>query len=234
MALTTNYSHGYKLLLATDCIIFGFDQDRKLKILLVNRDVEPYKGKWALMGGFVRENENVDAAAERVLQTLTGLSDIYLEQLHAFGNVGRDEDPERVVSITYFALINIHEYDQELTQDFGAKWFAVDEFPDLVFDHNEMVKKAIRKLRLRATTKPIGFKLLPDKFTIPQLKSLYDVILGVDLDKRNFSRRVLSMGILKKLDEKERNTSKKGAFYYQFDEQKYNRLLEEGLHFSIK
>ena len=230
----TNYAHGEKMLIAVDCIVLGFDDDRKLKILLVNRDIEPLKGEWSLMGGLVNRDESADDAANRVLRKLTGLEDIYLEQLRAFTTVGRDLDPERVISIGYFALIDIENIDRQLSKDFGAEWFPLENAPDLIFDHNDMVKEAKEKLRLRAITKPIGFRLLPKKFTIPQLKSLYDAILETDLDKRNFSRRILSLDVLKKLDEKEKNFSKKGAFFYEFDQEKYEELLRKGLSFIIK
>jgi len=232
--IQTNYSEAKKMLVAVDCIVFGFDEDRKLKLLLVNRDREPHKGKWSLMGGFVDPEKETEAAANEVLRKLTGLDEIYMEQLRAFTEVGRDTDTERVISIAYFAIINISNHDKKISKEYGAEWFPVNEMPSLIFDHDIMVEEAKRRLKTRAMTKPIGFKLLPKKFTIPQLKSLYDLILETDLDKRNFSRRILDLGVLKKLDEKEKNFSKKGAFYYEFDDDKYHELLDKGLSFVIK
>ncbi len=228
----THYQHGDRVAVALDCIIFGFDRTG-LKLLLVKRDVEPEKGHWALMGGLLRHQESLDEAAQRVLHQLTGLKDIYLEQLTTFGAVDRDP-VERTISVAYYALINIEQHDHELARQSGAQWFSADEVPDLIFDHNRMVSAAREQLRLKASHRPIGFELLPEKFTMPDLQRLYEAIYDTTLDKRNFQRRILAMGIIYKLNEKQRNTSKKGAFLYRFDQEKYEQMVKEGLRLVFK
>lgn len=220
---------GQRVLLAIDCIIFGFD-GANIKLLLIHRNMEPEKDKWSLMGGFVNEKETPDEAANRVLEQLTGLKNVYMEQLHVFG--APDRDPvERTVSIAYFALIDIHQYEQQLTHAHHAEWFMLNELPDLIFDHNEMVKLAKKQLRYKAALHPILFQLLPEKFTIPQLQSLYEGIYQSKLDDRNFSRKILSTGLLVKLPEKEKLSSKKGAFYYRLDQSHYLENFESFLNF---
>lgn len=213
------YSHQTRVLAAVDCIIFGFD-GTELKILLIHRGFEPEMGKWSLMGGFVQPNENLDQAAAHVLKQLTGLEGVYLEQFYAFGT--SDRDPiERTVSIAYFALLDINKYQQQISEEFDAAWFPIKEFPELVFDHNQMVLMARKKLQEKALTHPILFELLPPKFTIPQMHSLYEGVYDISYDKRNFSRNILSTGLLVKLKEKEKASSRKGAFYYKLDKRKY-------------
>jgi len=214
-----------KISIAVDCIIFGFD-GLELKVLLIKRGFEPGLGEWSLMGGFVFENESANAAASRVLHSLTGLRNVYMEQVHTYGQVARDP-VERVISISYFALINILDYNTELQQKYHANWFPLNNLPPLVFDHGEMVLKAIEKLRKNAATKPIGFELLPTRFTMHQLRSLYEAIYGTVFDVRNFAKKVLSLGILRRLDEKDRDSSKKGAFYYIFDPAQYKKVSSE-------
>lgn len=225
----TQYQHHDRLLLAVDCIIFGFD-GRELKALFVKRGFEPEMGKWSLMGGFVKENESVEEAATRVLDQLTGLTDIYMEQLFCFGDVQRDPGG-RVVSIAFFALIKIDDYNEELMMQHNSKWFPLNRTPQLVFDHNEMIRLAQQRLQEKVATHPIGFALLPHKFTLQQLQSLYEAIYELQLDKRNFTRKIHSLNILRKLLEKEKASSKKGAFYYVFDKKKYEKLDKEGLRF---
>ena len=220
--------HPYqKFLLAVDCIIFGFDGQR-LKALFIKRAFNPGMNKWSLMGGFVQANEGVEEAASRILDQLTGLSNVYMEQLHCFGDVQRDPGG-RVISIAYFALINIADYSEEMMKEHNAKWFELTNIPALVFDHKQMVILAKERLQQKITNHPVGFALLPQKFTLRQLQTLYEAINETELDKRNFTRRILDLGILKKLDEKERGTSKKGSFYFVFDEQKYKKLDKEGI-----
>jgi len=227
------YSTHPKILLAVDSIIFGFNEnDHELKLLLLKRNFEPAKGKWSLMGGFVDPTESLDDAAKRIVSQLTGLEDVYMEQLYAFGEQNRDPGG-RIVSLAYFSLIKINEHDKELVKENSASWFSLSELPDLIFDHSEMVEKAMRKLRIRARTQPIGFELLPQRFTIPQLQRLYEAIYQTPFDKRNFRRKLLSMDLLEKLDEKEKETSKKGAYYYQFNSQKYEELLRKGFNFEL-
>ena len=184
------------------------------------------------MGGFVEPLESLDKAAKRIVKQLIGLHDVYMEQLYAFGALDRDPGG-RIVSVAYFSLIKINKHDRERVKEHGAEWFSLSELPELIFDHSEMVKKALRKLRIRARTQPIGFELLPEKFTIPQLQSLYEAIYDTPFDKRNFRRKILSMGLLEKLEEKEKETSKKGAFYYRFNKKKYGELLQKGLNFEV-
>jgi ADP-ribose pyrophosphatase YjhB (NUDIX family) len=223
------YKSQNRVLLAVDCMIFGFD-GKQIKALLIKRDFEPEKGKWSLMGGFVNKDESVDDAAARVLKELTGLTGIYMEQLYCFGDTKRDS-AGRVVSVAYSALINIAAYDEKLDRAHEAKWFSVNKLPALIFDHSQMVQKAKERLQQKASAYPIGFELLPSKFTLPQLQNLYESIYEMPLDRRNFTRKILSLGILKKLKEKEKESSRKGAFYFVFDRDKYNKLQHEGIKF---
>jgi 8-oxo-dGTP diphosphatase len=223
------YKNNDRILLAIDCIIFGFD-GKHLKGLFVKRRFEPQKDKWSLMGGFVNNQESVHDAAGRILNELTGLSDIYMEQLFCFGDTSRDPGG-RVVSVAYFALIKIDDYAEDLLETHNAKWCELDKMPRLIFDHKQMVKLALERLQQKVANHPIGFALLPDKFTLPQLQSLYEAIYETPMDKRNFTRKILSLGILNKLKEKEKVSSRKGAFFYTFDKAKYNQLEDEGLRF---
>lgn len=220
--------HYYKdydrILVALDCIIFGFDR-QNLNLLLIKRDFEPEKGKWSLMGGFLDKNESLDDAANRILFKLTGLKNIYLEQLQGFGAINRDP-VERTVSIAYYALINIHKHNKDLLSDYNAHWFPINEVPELIFDHGNMVKAAKVRLRYKASSQPVGFELLPEKFTLPELQQLYEVIYETEFDKRNFRRRMLSMDVLEKTNEKQKKYSKKGAFLYKFNDAKYNNHVK--------
>ncbi|MFM6976293.1 MAG: NUDIX hydrolase [Sphingobacteriaceae bacterium] len=215
----TPYHHQTKMLIAVDCIIFGFD-GKQLKLLLIQRALAPEVGKWSLMGGFVQQKENLDQAAARILKDLTGLSDVYLEELSVFSD--HDRDPvERTVSVAYFALVDINKYQLQLTDDYHAEWFDLNQHPQLIFDHTAMVEKAKIRLRYKAAFHPILFELLPAKFTLPQLQNLYEEVYHLEMDKRNFSRKILSMNLLEKLDEKDKENSKKGAWYYQLNKKKY-------------
>lgn len=211
---------------AVDCIIFGFDEEG-LKLLLLKRNFEPCKGEWSLMGGFLRPEENLDQAAERVLRDCTGLEKVYMEQLMTFSDVNRDPGA-RVVSAAYFALLDIRNYDQEAVQSYPAVWVQLEQVPPLVFDHNQMVAKALARLRRRATNCPVGFNLLPKEFTLPALQQLYEAIFGCKIDKRNFRKKMQSMNILLNTGKKDYSTSRKGAFLYSFDEKKYRDMLEKG------
>ncbi|MBZ4035879.1 NUDIX hydrolase [Flavobacterium sp. 17A] len=221
--MLNNYSSADKVLLAVDCIIFGFD-NAGLKILLIQRDFEPEKGKWSLIGGFLKRDEVLDAAATRILNTYTGLNDIYMEQLYAYSEIDRDP-VERTISVSYFALINIENHNAELIQNYHAEWFPINEAPNLIFDHNEMVQNAIKRLRYKTSVKPIGFELLPEKFTMRQLLELYEAILSKELDKRNFISKINSLEILNKLDEKDMQSSRKGSYLYTFNKEKYEEKL---------
>lgn len=219
--MTNYYSKNPKFYISVDCIIFGFSGG-ELSLLLLKRNFEPARGEWSLMGGFVQENESVDDAAKRVLAELTGLDEVYMEQVGAFGNVHRDPGG-RVVSIAYYALVNINEYDRELVRQHNAFWININELPPLIFDHSEMVEKARALMQQKASTKPIGFNLLPSLFTLSQLQSLYEAIYGEPLDKRNFRKRVAEMNYIEKTDKIDKTGSKRGAALYQFNENAYKQ-----------
>lgn len=213
------YSNQTRLLAAVDCIIFGFD-GQILKILLVHRGLEPEIGKWSLMGGFIQPEESADAAAVRILKKMTGLDGVYLEQLHTFSEPIRDPI-ERTLSISYFALIDIHQYEKQLNEAYHPEWFPINEMPELIFDHREMVRMAKEKLRYKAALHPLLFELLPKKFTLPQLQSMYECVYDSQFDKRNFSRKVLSTNLLVKQVEKDKAGSKKGAYFYKLNKKNY-------------
>ena len=223
------YSKQTRLLLAVDCIIFGFDGDN-LKILLIKRGFQPEKGNWSLMGGFVQPTESLDQASNRILKQLTGLDGVYLEQLHTFGDTKRDP-MERTVSTAYFALIDIHKYETQLSKDYHAEWFPLKRIPKLIFDQQEMVETAKRRIRYKAALHPILFELLPSKFTLPQLQTLYESVFNTTIDKRNFSKRVLATGLLIKLNDKDKAGSKRGAYYYQLNMKNYYAKFQAFLNF---
>ena len=215
-----HYSHKARMLVAVDCIIFGFD-GKALKILLVKRGLEPEAGKWSLMGGFVQNDENLANATARILKKLTGLENVYLEELHSFSEPGRDP-VERTISLAYFALIDIHKYERQISDEHHAEWFPLKKIPKLIFDHSKMVSAAKKRLRYKAAFHPILFELLPGRFSIPQLQNLYEQIYDVVMDKGNFSRKILSTRLLIRQAEKDKANSRKGAFYYKLDRKHYN------------
>ncbi|GAB3699934.1 NUDIX domain-containing protein [Spirosoma flavus] len=224
--MLAQYKEQHPYLLALDSIIFGFDGEG-LNVLLVERGVG--EKTWSLMGGWLQEQESLEEAAARIVFDLTGLKEVYLEQLHAFGNPNRDPIA-RTVSVAYFSLVKLADHATKLSDAFKAKWFSIYNLPNLLFDHSEMVTLAIERLRYKASQHPIGFELLPDKFTIPQLKKLYDAIYHTDFDKRNFSRKILSTKLLVKLNEKQKGYSKKGAFYYRLDPDRYQKSAHSFLN----
>ncbi len=227
------YAHGARHLVAVDCIIFGYDIiEKEIKLLLFKRIVEPAKGKWSLAGGFVEVDESLDASASRILKNLTGLDSVYMKQSFTYGNVDRDPGA-RVISVVYFALIALRDIDKDLAIKNGVQWRSLNRLPNLIFDHPVMVKKALHELQEQVKVKPVGFELLPEKFTLVQLQDLYEAIYQKKVDKRNFRKKILSMGILEKLDEKERETSKRGAFYYRFNKDRYKRLAKNGFYFNL-
>jgi ADP-ribose pyrophosphatase YjhB (NUDIX family) len=225
----TRYSKQTRILVAVDCIIFGFDGDN-LKLLVIQRGFEPEKNKWSLMGGFVEPNESTDDAAARILKQLTGLEGVYMEQFQVFGEPNRDPI-ERTLSIAYFAFIDIHKYEKQLSDEYHAEWFPLKQSPKLIFDHNYMVEKAKEMLRYKAALHPILFELLPQKFTIPQIQALYESVYDTVLDKRNFSRKLLSTGLLIRQDDKDKEGSKKGAYYYKLDPAIYKDKFQAFLNF---
>lgn len=217
--MITTYQNQKRLLVAVDCIIFGFD-DEELKLLLIKRNLEPEKGKWSLMGGFLREDETASQAANRILHSLTGLQDVYMEQVGTFTQPDRDP-VERTISIAYYALIKIEDHNKELSRQHSAEWFSLNKAPKLIFDHGDMVTTAINLLRYKTSVQPIGFELLPEKFTMRQLQKLYEAILDQELDKRNFVKKINQLDVLTKLEEKDMTSSKKGSYLYQFNKEKY-------------
>ncbi len=218
--------------LTVDCAVFGLDEDH-LKVLLIQRDLAPFAGRWALPGGFVRMDETTDEAARRELCEETALADIYLEQLYTFGDVERDPRG-RVVSVSYYALVNLHDHPVHADTDARrAAWFSVGATPRLAFDHATILDAAIARLRGKVRYQPIGFELLPTRFPLRQLQTLYERILGRPLDKRNFRRKILGMGILVESNEREKNVRHRAARLYRFDRRKYDRLMREGFNFEI-
>jgi 8-oxo-dGTP diphosphatase len=214
-----SYPLSSRILLAIDCIIFGFD-GKDIKLLLIKRNFEPEMGKWSLMGGFLKEEEDLEAGASRILYDLTGLKDIYVEQLEVFGKVNRDP-AERTVSVVFFALIQIEEHDAEAVRSHNASWISLDKRPQLIFDHEQMVIRATEHLRYKAALHPIGFELLPEYFSIPQLQKLYEAIYNTPLDRRNFSRKLLSTGLLIDTGHKNSNSTTKKATLYKLDTVRY-------------
>jgi 8-oxo-dGTP diphosphatase len=223
------YSKQSRMLVAVDCIIFGYD-GAELKLLLIKRGLEPQIGKWSLMGGFVQAKESLNQAANRVLLQLTGLDKVYLEQLHCFGEPTRDPI-EKTISVTYFSLLDVSQYKQQLSSEFHAEWFSLKKLPKLIFDHNEMVQMARAKLRYKASLHPILFELLTEKFTLPQLQGLFEEVYNTQFDKRNFSRKILSTGLVLKQNEKDKATSKRGAYYYKLDKKHYKANFHNILRF---
>lgn len=225
------YSSEKKIYIATDCIIFGFDNE-SIKLLIFKRRVEPFKGKWSLIGSFVQEDEGVDEAAKRVLTEITGLENVFMQQLQVYGDVDRDPG-SRCITIAQYALIRIEDQDIELVEKHGAVWYDLHDLPDLVLDHNQLVQDALTQLRMRASYQPIGFKLLPEKFTIPSLQKLYESIYQKKVDDRNFRKKIFGLDVLTKLEEKDKSTSKRGAFLYKFNRQKYEKLIKAGINFKL-
>jgi 8-oxo-dGTP diphosphatase len=228
----TAYSGQRRYLVALDCIIFGFD-GKDIKLLLIRRGFEPEKGKWSLMGGFLQPDENLEEAANRILKQLTGLEGVYMEQLQVFSELNRDP-MERTVSVSYFALVDIHKYEKQISDQYHAEWFLLSKKPRLIFDHDDMVRLAKKQLRYKAAIHPILFQLLPEKFTIPQLQNLYECVYDTLFDNRNFTRKVMSTGLMIKLNGKDKSGSKKGAFYYRLDKRTYKVKEDAFLNFVPK
>ncbi len=228
---TSVYKDQAKILVAVDCIIFGFDSNR-LNLLLFKRKVEPLKGKWSLVGAFIKDDLSLLDASKDILFKTTGLKDIYLDELQTYSKVDRDPG-DRVISVAFYSLIRIDEFDMESVEKYDAHWFNFDEIPELILDHNQMVKDAIAKLRRKSMLQPLVFELLPEKFTILQLQSIYECIFQKKLDNRNFRKKILSFDILKKTNEKDKSSSKKGAFLYSFDQHKFDAFIEKGHKFDF-
>ena len=218
--------------LTVDCVVFGLD-DEDLKVLLIERDLPPFEGKWALPGGFVRVDESVDDAALRELQEETGVKKVFLEQLYTVGDLGRDPR-ERVVTVAYYALVRLSSHKVKAATDARqALWFAIDDLPKLAFDHDKILTMAHERLRGKVRYQPIGFELLPQKFTLRQLQHLYEVVLDRELDKRNFRKKILGMEILEELDEVETDVAHRAARLYRFDKRAYKDMTKQGFNFEL-
>jgi len=218
--------------LTVDCVVFGLDE-RALKVLLIQRAAEPFAGAWALPGGFVRMDESLEAAARRELAEEAGVTNLFLEQLFTFGEVGRDPRG-RVVSVAYYALVKRGDYSVHAATDArAAAWFSLDNVPELAFDHGRILAAAHERLKGKVQYQPIGFELLPSKFTLRQLQSMYEQVLGRPLDKRNFRKKILGMGILQILDETESAVAHRAAQLYRFDKKQYYALVKQGFNFEI-
>ncbi|MBP3511923.1 MAG: NUDIX hydrolase [Prevotella sp.] len=213
------YEQHSKVLVSVDCIIFGFDEG-KLRVLIGRRRLNPGCGQWSLYGGFVNDNESINDAANRVLFELTGLKNLYMRQVGAFGNVDRDPG-ERVISIVYYALINTKDYDENLQKQHNVVWVNIGELPQMYSDHNEMVAKAHRMMQEKISREPISFRLLPNLFTLTQLQKLYEAVCGEEVDKRNFRKRIKDMDFIEKTELIDKTSSKRGAYLYRFNKKTY-------------
>ena len=214
--LEESYVEHPRHFVAVDCVIFGY-MDEELKLLIYPRSFEPAKGNWSLLGGFIQNDESSDQAAARILKKTTGLDQIYMEQVAAFTKPDR-EQIARVISIGYYALIRIDEHDEEKVREYGAEWLPLNKKPDLIFDHNEIVEKALAKLQQKAGYQLVGPELLPEMFTLTQLRRLYEAIFQRSLDPGNFRKKILSLELLKRSNKKDSTESKKGAYYYSYIE----------------
>ncbi len=218
--------------LTVDCVVFGLDES-ELKLLLIERALEPFKGKWALPGGFVRVAETLDEAARRELVEEAGLKHVFLEQLYTFGGVDRDPR-ERVVSVAYYALVKLAAHNTKAATDAAdARWFPVSKVPKLAFDHADILATALARLKGKVRYQPIGFELLPPKFTLSQLQHLYEAVLATGLDKRNFRKKVLSFGLLVPLQETQMTGRHRPAQLFRFDADKYKKLKRRGFNFEM-
>ncbi len=220
-----------KQLVAVDCVLFGSVNGR-LKVLLFENGMQSVANKWSLIGSYVNENETVVEAVNRVLGDTIGLNGLFLEECGTYSELSRCPG-SRIISITYFALISLEESNIKLSEDVQAKWFSVDSIPELVLDHNQMVEDALNTLRSKAKYEPLGFELLPHKFSIPQLQTLYEDLLEKSLDHSNFRKKVLSLGVLERLEEKDFSSSKRGANLFRFNKKRFQKLKSNGLSFQL-
>lgn len=214
----------------TDCVIFGFDGER-LQVLLIERGIEPFKGKWAFPGGFIKMDESAEEGALRELREETGLDNAYIEQFHTFSDPNRDPR-ERVITIAYLALVRLQEVKAG-DDAAAARWFPIDEIPSLAFDHDHILRIALQRLREQLHFQPIGFELLPEKFTMKELQTLYESILGVSFDRRNFSKKMMHLELLIELDETVWPTRKREAKLFKFNSVKYAELKQRGFRIEF-
>lgn len=228
------YTYDYpRPALTVDCVVFGLDDDTELKVMLIQRKLPPFKGGWALPGGFVQMDKSLEDAATRELREETGIERVFLEQLYTFGEVNRDPRT-RVVTVAYYALINLAEHQVRASTDASqAIWWAISNLPPLAFDHLHILSLAFTRLKGKVRYEPIGFELLPQKFTLSQLQKLYETILGTTLDKRNFRKKILKMDLLLELDEVQTDVPHRAARLYQFDAAKYQQLKTQGFNFEL-
>lgn len=217
--MTRYYGEHTKVFVSVDCIVFGFDEN-KLQLLIGRRQMDPGRGEWSVYGGFVGESESLDDAANRVLYKLTGLRQLYMKQVGAYGAIDRDPG-DRVISVAYVALINVKDYDDSLRVEHGLEWVSLDNLPKLYSDHNKMVNDAIHMLRRHINTEPLSFSLLPELFTLTQLQRVYEAVLGGPIDKRNFRKRTKQIDFIEKTDLIDKLTSKRGAALYRFNKKLY-------------
>lgn len=218
--------------LSVDCVIFGY-HDGTLKVLLIQRGAEPFKSQWAIPGDLVNPDEDLDFSANRILQHLTGLRDIYIEQFHTFGS--RDRHPAgRVVTVGYFALVESEKY-RPVASHWAADvgWFDLNEIPTLAFDHNQILQSGIEFLRRKVRTEPVGFNLLPPKFTLLDIQGLYEALLQQKFDKPNFRKKILSTGVLIPLDEVQSNVAHRPAKLFRFDQERYDKLKGNSINFEL-
>jgi len=228
-----NYTYEYERpALTTDCVVFGLDEE-ELKVLLIKRGIPPFKGKWALPGGFVRVGEDIEESAKRELAEETGLNNVYLEQLYTFGRPKRDPR-EHVVTISYFALVNLIDHPPTANTDAEhAAWFAIDDLPKLAFDHETILETAQNRLKGKVRYQPVGFELLPEKFTLTDLQKLYECILDIEIDKRNFRKKVQKLNILIETDEIQQDVKHRAAKLYKFNQKAYDTLTKQGINFEL-
>ncbi len=226
--MTPFYNEYSKVLVSVDCIIFGFDGN-DLQVLIGKRQLDPGRGEWSLYGGFVGANENLADAANRVILELTGIKNLYIRQVGAFGKVDRDPG-ERVISVAYCALINVADYDDRLRVEHGLEWVSLKKLPHLYSDHNIMINDAISQIRRRINHEPLSFKLLPDLFTLTQLQHVFEAVMGEEIDKRNFRKRIKDIDFIEKTELIDKVTSKRGAALYRFNKKAY----EQDPSFNLK
>jgi len=228
-----SYTYEYpRPALTVDCVVFGLDED-ELEVMLVRRGLEPFAGRWALPGGFVHIDETLEEAARRELEEETGLRKVYLEQLFTFGALDRDPR-ERVVTVAYYALVKLSDHKVRAATDAtDAAWFSLGDLPDLAFDHAHILEVALERLKGKVRYQPIGFELLPKKFTLTQLQRMYEIILDRPLDKRNFRKKILGMDLLIELDEVQKDVAHRAARLYKFDDRHYRKLVKQGFSFEI-
>jgi 8-oxo-dGTP diphosphatase len=226
--MTQYYNEHSKVLVSVDCIIFGFNGS-SLQVLIGRRQMEPGRGEWSLYGGFVGPDEDLEDAANRVILNLTGMKGLYIRQVGAFGRIDRDPG-ERVVSVAYCALINVKDYDDTIRRQYGLEWVTLDNLPHLYSDHNQMIINAIKQIRRRINNEPLSFHLLPQYFTLTQLQRVFEAVMGEELDKRNFRKRIKDIDFIEKTDLIDKVSSKRGAALYRFNK----RVYEEAPCFNLK